>query len=132
MIIDKIAWLHLHEGKALAARSRGQDRFYFPGGKREPGETDEQALLREIEEELTVRLRRDTLRYLGSFEAPAHGQPAGTLLRMRCYAAEYEGTLQPAAEIEEMAWLTYQDHPRVSAMAQQLFDWLRQDGLLAD
>lgn len=132
MIIDKIAWLHLPEGRALLARSRGQDRFYFPGGKPEPGETDEQALLREIEEELTVRLRPETLRFLGAFEAPAHGQPAGTLLRMRCYAAEYEGTLHPAAEIEEMAWLTYQDRPRVSAMAQQLFDWLRQDGRLAD
>ncbi len=122
----------MQEGKVLAARSRGHNRFYFPGGKREAGETDEQALLREIEEELTVRLRPATLRFLGSFEAPAHAQPAGTLLRMSCYAAEYEGTLQPAAEIEEMAWLTYRDRPRVSAMAQQLFDWLRQDGQLAD
>jgi ADP-ribose pyrophosphatase YjhB (NUDIX family) len=131
-MIDKVAWLHLHEGRVLSTRSRGKDRFYFPGGKREAGETAAQALRREIEEELTVQLRPGSLRYLGTFEAQAHGHPAGVRVRMICYAAEYEGTLQPAHEIEEVAWLTYRDYARVSAVDQLIFDWLREQGQLAD
>ncbi|PJJ52770.1 NUDIX hydrolase [Hymenobacter chitinivorans] len=131
-IIDKVAWLHLHQGLVLSTRSRGKDRYYFPGGKREAGETDAQTLIREIREELTVTLTPESLRYLGTFEAQAHGHAEGVLVRMLCYAADYSGTLQPAAEIAELAWLTYQDRPRVSAVDQLIFDWLREQGQLAD
>ncbi|UOQ75946.1 hypothetical protein MUN84_15110 [Hymenobacter sp. 5516J-16] len=51
---------------------------------------------------------------------------------MTCYYATYAGTLQPAAEIEEVVWLTYADRPRVSAVDQLIFDWLREQQLLAD
>ncbi|OUJ74675.1 NUDIX hydrolase [Hymenobacter crusticola] len=130
--IDKIAWLHLEEGEVLSTRSRGKDRYYFPGGKREPGETDAQTLLREIEEELTVALDPASLLHAGTFEAQAHGHPAGVMVRMTCYLARYQGTLQPAAEIEELAWLTYKDRHRVSAVDQIIFDWLKERGLLTD
>jgi 8-oxo-dGTP diphosphatase len=131
-MIDKIAWLHLHNGQLLSTRSHGKDRYYLPGGKREPGETDAQTLLREIQEELTVVLDPASLAYAGTFEAPAHGHPAGVLVRMTCYwAPRYTGTLQPAAEIEEVVWLTYRHHPQVSAVDQLIFDWLHAQGLLA-
>ena len=132
-MIDKIAWLHLHEGQLLSTRSRGKDRYYLPGGKREPGETDAQTLLREIQEELTVLLDLASLTYAGTFEAPAHGYPAGVLVRMTCYwAPRYLGTIQPAAEIEEVVWLTYRHRPQVSAVDQRIFDWLHQQHLLAE
>ena len=130
--IDKIAWLHLREGQVLSTRSHGKDRYYFPGGKREAGETDAQTLLREIEEELTVALDPATLQHAGTFEAPAHGHPAGVLVRMTCYYARYTGTLQPAAEIAEVVWLTYRNRAQVSAVDQLIFDWLQAQGLLAD
>src|SRR6476646_10147519 len=126
-LIDKIAWLHLSNGHILSTRSLGKDRYYFPGGKREPGETDAQTLLREIAEELTVALDPASLEYAGTFEAPAHGHPAGVLVRMTCYyAPRYTGTLQPAAEIAEVAWLTYRHRPQVSAVDQLIFDWLKE------
>ena len=131
-MIDKIAWLHLHDGQLLSTRSRGKDRYYLPGGKREPGETDAQTLLREIQEELTVLLNLASLTYAGTFEAPAHGHPAGVLVRMTCYWAScYLGTIQPAAEIEEVVWLTFRHRPQVSAVDQRIFDWLHQQHLLA-
>jgi 8-oxo-dGTP diphosphatase len=129
-IIDKVAWLHLHEGCLLSTRSRGKDRYYLPGGKRESGETDAQTLIREIREELTVTLAPTSLRYAGTFEAQAHGHAEGILVRMICYQAQYEGTLQAAAEIEEVAWLSYHDRPRVSPVDQLIFDWLHAEGQL--
>jgi 8-oxo-dGTP diphosphatase len=132
-MIDKIAWLHLHEGQLLSTRSRGKDRYYLPGGKREPGEIDAQTLLREIQEELTVLLDPTSLTYAGTFEAPAHGHPAGVLVRMTCYwAPRYLGIIQPAAEIEEVVWLTYRHRLQVSAVDQLIFDWLHQQHLLAE
>ena len=131
-MIDKIAWLHVHNGHLLSTRSRGKDRYYIPGGKREPGETDQQTLLREIREELTVVLDPASVQYVGTFEAPAHGHPAGVLVRMTCYQAAYAGTLQPAAEIEEVVWLTYRHRSQVSAVDQLIFDWLREQSLLAE
>ena len=131
-MIDKIAWLHLHDGQLLSTRSHGKDRYYIPGGKREAGETDAQTLLREIKEELTVDLDPASLEYAGTFEAPAHGHPDGVLVRMTCYRARYVGQLRPAAEIAEVVWLRYQHRPEVSAVDQLIFDWLREQQLLAD
>lgn len=132
-MIDKIAWLHLHEGKVLSTRSRGKDRYYLPGGKREEGETDTQTLLREIREELTISLDPASLLYAGTFEAPAHGHPAGVFVRMTCYRAlRYTGCLQPAAEIEEVVWLTYRHRPLVSSVDQLIFDWLLDQNLLGE
>ncbi|WP_046244168.1 NUDIX hydrolase [Hymenobacter terrenus] len=125
-MIDKIAWLHLLDRRLLSTRSRGKDCYYIPGGKRELGETDQQTLLREIKEELTVDLDPTSLVHMGTFSGPAHGHPEGVLVRMTCYQAHYTGNLQPAAEIEEVAWLTYRHRAEVSPVDQQIFDWLRE------
>ena len=61
-MIDKLAWLTFKEGQLLCARSHGKALYYIPGGKREPGESDEAALVREIAEELAVSLKPETLR----------------------------------------------------------------------
>lgn len=128
--IDKVAWIHLRDGKVLSARSRGKDRFYLPGGKREPGESDAQCLTREIREELAVELRPDSIAYLATFQAQAHGHADGVLVRMICYAAEPEGEPAAAAEIEEWQWLGYADKHRASAVDGLVFDWLHARGAL--
>ena len=129
-VIDKLALIYLHDHRILAARSQGKDTYYLPGGKREAGESDHAALLREVKEELSVDLRPETLRYLGQFEAQAHGQDAGVRVRMTCYTAEYEGSLSPAAEIAELAWLAYADQARTSPVTHLIFDWLKERHLL--
>ncbi|AKG43415.1 NUDIX hydrolase [Streptomyces xiamenensis] len=129
-IIDKVAWLRLEDGKVLGARSRGKDTCYLPGGKREPGESDTETLVREIAEELTVSIDPAGAVHAGTFEAPAHGKDSGTTVRMTCYTAEYEGTLAPSSEIEELVWLGYADRERVSAVTGLVFDELHRSGLL--
>jgi 8-oxo-dGTP diphosphatase len=129
-LIDKIAWLHLENGQILSTRSRGKDVYYLPGGKREPGESDVQTLVREIAEELTVAVDPESAVHAGTFEAQAHGHASGVTVRMTCYTADFEGTPTPANEIEEIAWLTYADRARVSPVDQLIFDRLHRNGQL--
>ncbi|AEW00487.1 DNA mismatch repair protein MutT [Niastella koreensis] len=129
-IIDKLAWIAIDNKMVLSTRSFGKDKFYIPGGKRETGETDEQALLREIKEELNVDLDKATLAKFGIFEAQAHGHTEGVMVKMTCYTASYSGQLSPRSEIEEMAWLTYADMNRISEVDRLIFDYLKANDLI--
>lgn len=105
--IDKIAFIYLKNGKILSTLSKGKDTYYIPGGKREGNETDEETLVRECKEELTIDIKKDTIKYYGTFEAQAHGKAEGILVKMTCYMADFDGELKPDSEIEEMVWLDY-------------------------
>jgi 8-oxo-dGTP pyrophosphatase MutT (NUDIX family) len=129
-LIDKLAWIEIVDRKILSTRSRGKDTFYFPGGKREGAESDHEALIREISEELSVRLLPEMLRYLGTFEAQAHGRTGDVTVRMTCYTGAYEGKLQAAAEIEEVQWFVYADWEKCSAVDKLIFDWLKERDLI--
>lgn len=128
--IDKLAWIHLVDGKLLSTKSYGKDVYYIPGGKREAGETDVEALLREIKEELSVDLVVDTIAHLETFEAQAHGKPEGTVVRMTCYTADFTGVLTASAEVEELVWLSYADRETSSPVDKIIFDFLHEKGLL--
>ncbi|WP_087024039.1 NUDIX hydrolase [Thaumasiovibrio subtropicus] len=129
-LIDKLAWLYLKDGELLAVRSIGKSLFYLPGGKREDGESDEQALCREINEELDVDLQPETIRYAGTFTGPADGKADGVEVQLTCYFADYEGTLSPEAEIEEMGYLSSQDEAITSKAAWIAVEWLQSQGKL--
>jgi 8-oxo-dGTP pyrophosphatase MutT (NUDIX family) len=128
--IDKLAWLCVQDGRILCARSRGKVILYLPGGKREAGETDVVALQREVREELSVDLVPNSLSLAGVFEAQAHGQPDGTMVRMTCYFGDYAGTLKASSEIEEIAWLAHADWAKTSEVDHLIFDWLKARGEL--
>ncbi|WP_316803497.1 NUDIX domain-containing protein [Pedobacter nototheniae] len=113
----------------LSTKSYGKDKYYIPGGKRESGETDEQALLREINEELSVTINRNTLKYVGTFEAQAHGHIEGVFVKMTCYSGEYLGELKASSEIEEIKWLKYSDKDKISEVDKLIFDYLSQNNL---
>ncbi|WKN42955.1 NUDIX hydrolase [Tunicatimonas pelagia] len=131
-IIDKLAWILLRDQKILMARSHNKDTFYIPGGKREVGESDAQALTREIKEELNVTLVPASLKLVGTFQAQAHGQPKGVEVRMTCYTADYQGTLEAAAEIAEIEWFTHAQLPEVGPVDQIIFSWLYERELIAN
>ena len=129
-IIDKLAWIQLKDKSILSTKSYGKDKYYIPGGKRENGETDEQALLREIKEELNVDLNKDTLKKIGIFEAQAHGHPQGTIVKMTCYMAEFSGDPEPHSEIEEVIWLKYADMDKIAEVDKLIFDYLKDRDLI--
>ena len=129
-LIDKLAWLEIRDGKILTARSANKDKFYIPGGKRENGESDEQALIREIKEELSVDLDLNTISYFGTFQAQAHGHDPDVVVKMTCYFSDYIGDIKAASEIAEIAWLSYHEWPQTSFVDKLIFDDLNHKGLL--
>ena len=130
-LIDKIAFLYLKDGKILSTLSKGKDTYYIPGGKREGNETDEETLIRECKEELTIDIKKDTIKYYGTFEAQAHGEKEGILVKMTCYTAEFDGELKADSEIEELKWLDYSNlNVAISPVDKKIFKDLYDKNLI--
>jgi 8-oxo-dGTP pyrophosphatase MutT (NUDIX family) len=90
------------QGLMLLVRKHGTQAFIQPGGKIEPGEMPEDALRRELKEELHCVPTR--MKFCGHFLAPAVNEP-GHLVEALIYHADIHGQLKPAAEIAEIAWI---------------------------
>jgi len=128
--IDKLAWIEIKDNSILSTKTYGRDTYYIPGGKRENGETDEQALYREIKEELSIDIKNETIKFVGIFQAQAHGHPTGTIVKMTCYMADFTGQLRVSSEIEEIKWLNYSDKDKISEVDKLIFDYLKEKELL--
>ncbi len=94
----------IDEKKKIFATAKGYGDFKgqweFPGGKIEPGETPQQALIREIQEELETRIRVGELIDTVEYDYPAFH------LSMDCFWCEVvEGELK-LLEAEAARWLT--------------------------
>lgn len=129
-IIDKVAYLYLRDGKILSTRSKGKDKYYIPGGKRERNETDLETLVREVKEELMVNIIESSVKFYGVFEAQAHGKAEGEIVKMTCYTAQHSGKLKADSEIAEIVWLTTADIGSVSPVDKLIFSDLKERGLL--
>ena len=128
--IDKVGYLYIKNRRLLMALSRGKDRWYIPGGKRERDESDEACLSREVQEELDVDIVLETVTYYGTFEAQAHGQPPGTTIKMICYTADFTGTMKASSEIERLAFFGYADFDKSSAVDHLIFKDLKARNLI--
>ncbi|OGI65228.1 DNA mismatch repair protein MutT [Candidatus Nomurabacteria bacterium RIFCSPLOWO2_01_FULL_39_18] len=117
--IDKLAFIELKNRKVLETKSKGKDIWYIPGGKRNAGESDEQALVREVKEELNI-----------NFEAQAHGKPEGIMVRMTCYRAKYRGELISNAEVEKIDWFNYSQKELTSPVDHLIFEDLKAKNLI--
>ncbi len=129
--IDKIAFIYVKDGKILSTLSKGKDTYYIPGGKREENETDEETLIRECKEELTIEINKNTIKYYGTFQAQAHGKAEGIIVKMTCYMADFNGNLQANSEIQEIRWLDYSNlNVKISPVDKLIFKDLYDKGLI--
>ncbi len=129
-IIDKAALIYLKDKKILTTLSKGKNVYYIPGGKIEKKETYPQALIREIKEELSVDIIPESIKYYGTFKAQAHDKPAGTIVRMNCFLADFEGELKPDHEIQDWQFSSYADKDKVGPVDKIIFDDLKEKKLL--
>jgi len=128
--LDSLAWLHVRDRRLLMVRTGGRELFYLPGGKREPAESDVQALTREIHEELGVRLRADSFSFQRAVTATADGFDDGRQVNMLCYTAAHDGPLVPGREIAELTWTTTADVGRCPPAGQRVLAYLHSRGLI--
>lgn len=93
------------EGRLLLVRKAGTSAFMQPGGKPEDGEDAAATLVREVEEELGLRLEPEELEHLGSFAAAAANEP-GFEVVAEVFGADIQGrTPVASAEIAEVRWV---------------------------
>jgi len=105
---------------------RGHDpeagAWSLPGGRIEPGESDAQALVREMREETGLLVRPGPL--IGAVQRPG---PGGTTLDIRDYAATVTGgTLTAGDDAAGACWVPVADVPRLpltSGLAAALTCW---------
>eukprot|EP00547_Thalassionema_nitzschioides_P000629 CAMPEP_0194212626 /NCGR_PEP_ID=MMETSP0156-20130528/12670_1 /TAXON_ID=33649 /ORGANISM="Thalassionema nitzschioides, Strain L26-B" /LENGTH=134 /DNA_ID=CAMNT_0038940497 /DNA_START=87 /DNA_END=491 /DNA_ORIENTATION=- len=130
--IDKLALVLVRNRQQLVVRSKGKTAFFTPGGKREKGESDEQALCRECKEELTIDLVKESIAPYGVFEAQAFGKPTGTMVRMTCYTADdFLGELQPNEEVEELRWVKSDfSREKLTVTGEMILDDLKRKDLI--
>ena len=110
------------DGTRIFATQRGYGKFKdgweFPGGKVEPGETSEEALKREIEEELETEI--EVGKYLTTIE---HDYP-DFHLSMQCYWCRIIAGAPVLKEHEAAKWLSVDELDSV--------DWLPADITIID
>ena len=115
------AIIHDSEGRIFATQ-RGygdwQDFWEFPGGKMEPGESPEDALRREIWEELETRIVIERLVKTVEYDYPKFH------LSMHCFWCHVESGSLTLKEHEAAKWLRQEELESV--------DWLPADKVVLD
>jgi len=99
-----IVWCHGPTGEAeiLVVHRPKYDDWTFPKGKQDPGETDEETALREVEEETGFRCS------LGpELASTAYIDRKGRPKTVRYWVMTIDaGTFTPTAEVDELRWVT--------------------------
>ena len=114
--IEVAAAIITHSGRIFATqRGYGEfkDGWEFPGGKMEPGETPQQALVREIQEELDTEIEVGELVETVEYDYP------GFHLTMHCFLCTVRSGALVLKEHEAARWLTGEELDDV--------DWLPAD-----
>jgi bifunctional NMN adenylyltransferase/nudix hydrolase len=98
--------------RILLGRKKNEDKWRLPGGFVDPGETWEQAAIREVREETGMDVR--LLKYLGSFvvnDSRYRGTPEDITTSLFLASSKYMGWQIPIAfdDLEEAEWFEFED-----------------------
>ncbi|MFH1506689.1 MAG: NUDIX domain-containing protein [archaeon] len=126
----RAAAIIIKDGKMLMVRVEGYPDIWTPGGKLEKGESDLDALKRELDEEIGVELV--SAEFFGEYigKSPYHDD---VLTKNRMYLAEISGEVKPGAR-HEVFWVSREDfeskkYPIIYITAEQTIPDLIKKGI---
>lgn len=102
----RIAAIIIKDSKLLMLKGKGFGELWTPGGKIEVGETEEDCLRRELNEEIGVEII--SLKFFKEYAGPSFYHE-NQITRQRIYIVSISGHIQPDAEIEDFVWLKKED-----------------------
>ena len=94
--------------KLLLAYSNNKKAWYLPGGKIDPGETALESLIREIEEELQVRLKKNDLNAYYHISAPAFGEKDNLIMEQDCFIGPTSDQYKASREVGSICYFSYE------------------------
>jgi 8-oxo-dGTP pyrophosphatase MutT (NUDIX family) len=133
MQLATVGLLLIRERQLLLAFSIRKQCFYLPGGKIDKGETAKRALVREIEEELSLSIKEEDLRFYTHITAPAFGETKGMIMEQDCFILDSDVTPVASAEIGELRYFTsaaYQLETHRAPGAVLILEQLKASGLI--
>ncbi|RIL72951.1 NUDIX domain-containing protein [Staphylococcus devriesei] len=74
-MIKCVCLVEEREDQILLVQVRNREKYYFPGGKIDEGETQLEAIQREIKEELQLEFSPQDFTYIGTVVGDAYPQP---------------------------------------------------------
>lgn len=104
--IIKCGAIILRNKKLLIVKPKSKDYWIFVGGKPESGETLEQALIREVLEELSVKVVNLSKLYLISPIEKAIGNKDNRTVQIFAFIVNINDQPKANSEIEKIHWLS--------------------------
>ena len=93
----------VRDGRVLLVHRARHGDWSLPKGKLEPGESWEEAALREVEEETGVRAR------LGAYLGETHYEVDDGPKTVRWWAMTTDGDAAPSNEVDAVRWATFDE-----------------------
>lgn len=102
----KVGAIITRNNKLLLEKSIDKDRYNIPGGVLEPNESLKKALIRELEEELSVHVSAKDLKILGEFSDYMDSNPRRTVKIIAYLLSPGLYTFKPRNEVEKIVWFS--------------------------
>lgn len=135
-MIRVVAALLVFESSVLVAKRKStsvglKNLWEFPGGKVEPGETDQKALQREILEELGISIQTCIPIHTHQFQ-----NQEGLTIELRLYGTFIQDSKYECLDHDEVRWITFQQIHHLDFLesnkvfVQPVQEWLKVRGFL--
>lgn len=104
--IERVTAVIQKNNCVLLVKSNKYSTYWLPGGTKEQGETKEQALIRELQEEIQVTPK--TYNHLQTHHFD-HPQKEGITVTEHVYLVEIDTQPQPDHEIDAIYWMNQEE-----------------------